>query len=545
MTRRALPLVPPGVAVARVVVVRVIVAVAIGVALIGVLPGGGRRAPAQAVSPFERDGQSASRNAIDRLLRSGLRDKGLKAARLCSDEVFVRRIYLDMIGTLPEVREVTAFLRDRGSDKRARLIDALFARPEFADYWTLKWCDLLRVKAEFPINLWPNGVQAYHRWIHDAVRKNMPYDRFARALLTASGSNFRNPPVNFYRALQGQKASAIARVAALTFMGVRIDRWPETRRLGLEAFFSRLAFKGTAEWKEEIVFLDPAPTRSLVAVFPDGKRASIPPGHDPRQEFADWLIRPSNPWFARNIANRVWSWLLGRGFIHEADDIRPDNPAVHPRVLEHLQKLLVRSKYDLRRVMREILNSRTYQQSPISRSVSPEATALFAHYPVRRLGAEVLVDALCQITGTTERYSSAIPEPFTFVPETNRTVTLADGSITSKFLEMFGRPSRDTGLESERNNKSTPAQRLHLLNSSHVQRKIERGWKLRQLIRGARGNRRRQVNSIFLAVLSRNPTDDEVATVGRYFKTKGVNSSQAAADLVWALVNSKEFLYRH
>jgi hypothetical protein len=328
-------------------------------------------------------------------------------------------------------------------------------------------------------------------------------------------------------------------------MGVRIDKWPETRRLGFEAFFSRVAFKRTAEWKEEIVFLDPAATRSLVAVFPDGERATVPVGQDPRRVFADWLIRPDNPWFARNIVNRLWAWLFGRGLIHEPDDIRPDNPPVHPRILAHLEKLLVRSKYDLRRVMREILNSRTYQQSPISRSGRPEAEAYFASYPVRLLDAEVLIDALCQITGTTEFYSSAIPEPFTFVPETNRTIALADGSITSKFLEMFGRPPRDTGLLAERNSNPTEAQRLHMLNSSHVQRKIERGPSIRQMARSVRGNRRRLVRLVYLTVLSRPPTEAETEAIDRYYRTKGVSAYRAGFDLIWALVNTKEFLYRH
>jgi uncharacterized protein DUF1553/uncharacterized protein DUF1549 len=498
-----------------------------------------------AVAPFEIDQPFTVQNEIDRLVAATLRKKKILPAYLCSDEVFVRRVYLDMIGTVPEPREVLQFLRDARRDKRARLIESLFSRDEFADYGSLLWGDILRVKAEFPINLWPNAVQAYHRWIHEAVRTNMPYDRFARALLTSSGSNFRNPPVNFYRAIQGQEPSAMASAVALTFLGCRVGAWPEARRTGFEAFFSRVAFKKTAEWKEEIVFLEPSATEPLKAVFPDGKAVVIPPGQDPRLVFADWLIQDGNPWFKRAIVNRIWWWLFGRGLIHEPDDIRPDNPPAHPRVLAFLEKELVRSGYDLRHVYRLILNSRTYQQSSIPRSDRPEAEALFACYPVRRLDAEVLIDALCRISGTTERYTSAIPEPFTFIPESNRTIALADGSITSSFLELFGRPTRDSGLASERNNQPSDSQRLHLLNSTHVQRKIERGWKLRQLIQSARGNRRRLVNTIYLAILSRQPTPAERTVADRYFGTRGQNRANATYDLVWALVNSKEFLYRH
>jgi len=494
---------------------------------------------------FENSGEFAVNNRIDTLVMKTFRRKGIEPANLCSDAVFIRRVYLDVIGTLPEPQAVRKFLEDKNPRKRAALIHALLRRDEFADYWSLKWCDLLRVKAEFPINLWPNAVQAYHRWIHDCLRENMPYDRFAREMLTSSGSNFRVPQVNFYRAIQGQEPSAIAGAVALTFMGVRLENWPEDRRSGMEAFFSRVAYKLTAEWKEEIVYLDPAQTGPLQAVFPDGVEVKIPPDRDPRVVFADWLVAPENPWFARNIVNRVWAWLLGRGIIHEPDDIRPDNVAVHPELLAYLENQLVKTDYDLKRIYSLILNSRTYQQSSIARSENPEAEALFACYPVRRLEAEVLIDALCWISGTRESYSSPIPEPFTFIPEENRSIELADGSITSQFLEMFGRPSRDTGLESERNNQSTDAQRLHLLNSSHVQDKIERSSRLNGLIKTAKGNRRMLTNLIYLNILSRYPTQAEMTTAQQYFQTKGMNTRQATNDLTWALINSKEFLYRH
>jgi hypothetical protein len=217
-------------------------------------------------------------------------------------------VHLDVLGRLPEPAAIRDFLRDRAPDKRAKLIDTLLEHEAFADYASLKWCDLLRVKSEFPIKLWPNAVQAYHRWIRQCLRENRPYDRFVRDLLTSSGSNFRVPPVNFYRAIQGREPPAIAAAVALTFMGVRIESWPEARRSDMAAFFSRVAYKNTAEWKEEIVCLDPAPAESTNAVLPDGTTVRIEPDQDPRQVFADWLIAPDNPWFARNIVNRVWSW---------------------------------------------------------------------------------------------------------------------------------------------------------------------------------------------------------------------------------------------
>ena len=497
------------------------------------------------ISPFQQADAFKPNNEIDTIVTASLREKGTEPANLCSDTVFIRRVYLDVTGTLPEAVDVRKFIENPRSDKRKTLINTLLKQKEFSDYWSLKWCDLLRVKAEFPINLWPNAVQAYHRWIQDAITYNMPYDLFARELLTSSGSNFRVPQVNFYRAIQGQEPSSMASAVSLTFMGTRFEDWPEAKQNEMAAFFSHVAFKGTAEWKEEIVYMDPTPVKSMKVVFPDGTVDIIQNGQDPRKVFTDWLITDKNPWFARNIVNRIWSWLMGRGIIHEPDDIRADNPPVHPELLAYLEKELIESEYDLRHIYRLILNSRTYQQSSIPHPEAVDTEKLFACYPVRQLEAEVLIDALCQISGTRETYSSPIPEPFTFIPPEHRTISLADGRITSKFLEMFGRPSRDTGLESERNIQPTESQRRHMLNSTHIQQKIEGGWRLKNLVRGAKGNRQKLADSLYLTILSRTPTESEQQAVVYYFKTNGISSNQAAIDLAWTLINSKEFLYRH
>lgn len=502
-------------------------------------------APPQAIMPYESEVGFEAANLLDGKVLPLLTARGIQPAALCSDEVFLRRVYLDVIGTLPDPAEVHEFLRDSDPRKRAALIEALLEREEYADYWSLKWCDLLRVKAEFPINLWPNAAQAYHRWIREALRENMPLDRFARALLTSSGSNFRNPPVNFYRAVQGKDASSLTAAVALTFLGSRIESWPAERRAGMEVFFSKVAYKGTHEWKEEIVHCDPAPRGALKAVFPDGKPVEIAPDADPRVVFADWLLDPKNPAFARNLANRAWAWLMGRGIIHEPDDIRPDNPPSNHLLLDYLERELVKSGFDMKHLLRVILNSRTYQQSSIPRDARPEAEALFAFYPPRRLEAEVLIDALCGIGETGESYSSAIPEPFSFIPPAQRTIALADGSITSAFLEQFGRPARDTGLESERNNHPTDEQRLYLLNSNDVRRKIERSPRIERLVNATGRDQARLIRSLYLMILSREPTRQEAAAAADYFRSSKLRPRQAATDLAWALINSKEFLYRH
>ncbi len=500
--------------------------------------------PMNRTNPFESDAELTPQGEIDEFVFAKLKELEIEPANLCSDAAFLRRVYFDVIGTLPTAEEVQSFLDDRAPDKRSVLIDQLLERPEFADYWAMKWCDLLRVKAEFPINLWPNGAQAYHRWIQTSIKENMPYDRFVRELLTACGSNFRTPQVNFFRALQSKEPESIAKAVALVFMGVRAENWPKEQLAGMAVFFSQVGFKPTREWKETIVVFDPRATKPPedgpppVAIFPDGTKPTLPPGQDPREVFADWLIDAENPWFARHIVNRVWYWLIGRGIVHEPDDIRPDNPPQNLELLNFLAEELVQADYDLKHIYRLILNSTTYQLSCIPKGDGSEAAANFACYPLRRLDAEVLLDALCQITGTTESYSSMIPEPFTFIPEKQRSIKLPDGSITSSVLEMFGRPPRDTGLESERNNRFTAAQALHLLNSTHILKKIREGPKIQDLLTST--DSEQLADTLYMTILSRPPTPDEQADAGWQ-----VNSHRGAENLVWALFNSEEFLFRH
>ena len=304
---------------------------------------------------------AASSSQIDALIQANFKEAGIVAARPCSDAVFLRRAYLDVIGLLPTADEARKFLNDTSVDKRSKLIDELLKRDEFADYWATRWCDWLRVKSEFPINLWPNAVQAYHHWIRQAIADNMPFDEFAMQMLTASGSNFRVPQVNFFRAVQDRRPPSLAAAAALAFMGDRMATWPAERRDSLAVFFARIGYKSTREWKEEIVLFDRATAHVASAILPDGSTAKLAEYRDPRLVFGQWLTRPDNPWFARAAVNRIWFHLLGRGLIHPVDDIRPNNPPVHPQVLALLEKEFVSSGYDVRHVFRIILNSQAYQ----------------------------------------------------------------------------------------------------------------------------------------------------------------------------------------
>jgi hypothetical protein len=509
------------------------------------------RAAAPVTNVFENPEPAVAESQLDKFVFEKLRQLNLQPV-LCSDAVFVRRAYLDVIGTLPTAKEARDFIQDPDAENKRRvLIDRLLERDEFADYWAMKWGDVLRIEAEFPINLWPNAAQAYHRWVRASLAENKPYDKFARELLTSSGSNFRVGPVNFYRAVQNRTPEGIVRAVALTFMGARIESWPTNRLAGMTAFFSQIGYKPTGEWKEEHVFWDAlsfstvpgntAPGRAAIAaigqssngasqasiplrtnlaplegVFPGGTRVQLPPNRDPREIFADWLITPENPWFTRSIVNRVWAWLLGRGIIHEPDDIREDNPPSNPALLAFLEKEMVAGHYDLKNLYRLILNSQTYQLSSMPRSTSSEAEANFASYSLRRLDAEVLNDAINKVTGSSDLYTSPIPEPFTYIPKGMPAVAIPDGSISSPFLALFGRSARATGMENERNNKPIPAQSLFLLNSIDIQRKLEQGTNLQAIIGFGSRKPSEILEELYLTILSRFPTPDEIRTVEEY-----------------------------
>ena len=573
-------------------------------------------APVKTSSVFESSVPPTVVNQIDQIVFDKLASLNIQPV-LCSDAVFVRRAYLGVIGTLPTAQEARDFIQDPDTkNKRRRLIDHLLERDEFADFWSMRWGDILRIKAEFPVNLWPNAAQAYHRWVRASIAENKPYDKFVREMLTSSGSNFRVGPVNFYRAVQNRTPEGLAGAVALAFMGARTDSWPAERLAGMSVFFSQVGYKPTAEWKEENVFWDPLKSsktpssiavgkaaivpppppknakpdknaekpekvepppatngQPLVAVFPDGTKVEISPNTDPRIVFADWLISPKNPWFTKSIVNRVWAWLLGRGIIHEPDDIRPDNPASNPKLLAWLEKEFVASRYDMKALYRLILNSSTYQFSSVPRFPGAKAEANFASFPLRRLDAEVLIDAVHKITGTSDLYTSAIPEPFTYIPRDKPAIALADGSVTSSFLTLFGRSARATGMENERINKPVPAQWLHMLNSSHIAQKLEQSAWLRT-IGQSKKTPDEITEEIYLTVLSRFPSAEELKALGEYGTTvmpKAARQNKAGKwgsagktkkqgpplkpvvlkrredwlDIVWALINNMEFLYLH
>jgi hypothetical protein len=500
-------------------------------------------------------------NRVDELVFAKLKKLGIPPSELCSDAEFVRRLYLDVIGTLPAPDQVRTFLADTDPQKRSKLIDQLLSRDEFADYWSLKWGDLLRIKSEYPVNVWPKAVQVYYRWLHDALQANKPFDQFVRELLTLNGSNFRCPPVNFFRAMPGRTPQAFAETTALVFMGARFncvrchahptETWTLDDEVGLAAFFAKVAIKPTNEWKEEIVYFNadggvwhPRTKQLVKPKVLDGPPLDLGPEEDPRIPFAQWLTSPQNPWFAKNAVNRVWSWLLGRGIVDEPDDLRTTNPPENPELLDFLSQEFVSHQFDLRHIYRLILNSRTYQLSSSTNALNARDVAHFSHYRLKRLGAEELLDAVSQVTGSAEPFSSWIPVPALRLPNGYRATQLPDSDIDCTFLDTFGRPSRDTPYEGDRNADPTARQAMFLMSSDTLQWKIAGGERIKQWF-AAQKSDADIIDETYLAALSRLPTDEERQKAAAFLTKHQAARVEAVQDLVWAVITTKEFLVNH
>ena len=500
-------------------------------------------------------------NHIDELVYAKLKSLGIPPSELATDQDFLRRVYLDEIGVLPTAKEAREFLADRSPDKRAKLIDRLLHRDEYADFWALKWSDLLRIKSEYPVRVWPKAVAIYYKWLHDSLAQNKPYNQLVTELLTANGSDFRNPAVNYYRAMQDRVPQTIGETTALVFMGARVgcarchshptEGWSVKDNLALAAFFSRIRYKTTTEWKEEIVYADVRVTmrdpRSRVLVAPKflaGPTPEVAKEEDPRARFAQWLTAPDNPWFARNVVNRIWYWLMGRGIVHEPDDLRSTNPPENPELLDYLARELVTHHYDLQHIYRLILNSRTYQTTSATNQWNARDFRHFSHYPIHRLTAEQMLDAISETTETYEKFWSIIPEPYSNWPTGTRAEQISDGNTTCSFLDLFGRPGRDTPFESERSSEASLRQELYLLNSEQLAGKLSSSPSLARLMK-ANLKDPELVDEIYLMTLSRFPSADEKQKLLAYLAKNSTARPTAVQDVVWAVFNTKEFLFNH
>ena len=451
------------------------------------------------------------------------------AADRCRDDVFFRRAHLTITGALPSAQACEKFLDNTRANKREVLIDRLLTSELGLRYMQMRWGDILRIKSEFPSNLWPNGVQAYNRWIYEQLLNNVPYDKMVRELLLSEGSNFRAPASNFYRGFQKRTSKNIYANINLLFLGNRncTDNGHQC--------FAQIRYKSTKEWKEEIVYIDyydSVPWQSTI--LEDGTTLRLTAGSDWREAYVEWLTSRNNRRFAEVMVNRMWYWVFGKGIVNEPDDWRADNKPSDPQLLKELTDEFIDSGFDVRALMKRILLSEQFN--------SPAAPV--GDYQPQRLPAEVIVDALASVTGIWSTYSSRVPEPFTFYPPRTRSTHLGDATVSSSELELFGKVSRDVSLESQRNNAITSRQLLYLMNSSQLERRIRKSSALQKLYLN-NTNIESIANAITLRVLSRRATPQEVALYKEYAEQSGLPLDEVAFDIVWAQINSNEFLYNH
>ena len=447
------------------------------------------------------------------------------ASERCSDEIFLRRAYLTVTGALPTPSECVDFFEDNNPNKREVLIDRLIKSELGLKYMQMRWGDILRIKSEFPSNLWPNGVQAYNRWIYEQLMNDVPYDKMVRSLLLSSGSNFRAPAANFYRGFQKRSSRNFYDNINLLFLGNR-----ECDDNG-NICFSQIKFKSTKEWKEEIVYLDihkKVPYQDIE--LEDGTMFKLRADSDWREPYVNWLTSDRNRRFAEVMANRMWFWVFGRGIVHEPDNWTEENRPVDPELLNSLTDYFIASKYDMQALLKRILLSEQFN------SVDD--------FVPQRLPAEVIVDALASVTGVWSTYTSRVPEPFTFYPPRTRATHLGDATVSSSELELFGKVSRDVSLESQRNNGITSRQLLYLMNSSELESRIRKSQILQRIYVNS-ANIEQLADSITLLVLSRRATADEVAMYSDYMAKNELPLMEVAIDIMWMQLNSNEFLYNH
>jgi hypothetical protein len=492
-------------------------------------------------------------NYIDQHIDAKLQRMKIQPSPATDDATFLRRVSLDLTGQVPTPEEVRTFLADPTPTrvKRAKKIDALIASGAYADNWTIKWGDLLQSSRKF---LGEKGTFAFREWIRDAIATNQPYDKVVRKLITSSGSSYDDPAANFYRATRDAKATM--EKTTQVFLGVRMvcaqchdhpfERWTQNQYFEMSAFFSAVGLRPGYEIGEEIVYdirndyemKHPKDSRVVPPQFLIASTApvKIPSDHGRREALADWLVSKENPFFARAIVNRVWSYFLGRGIIDPVDDIRASNPPVNPALLDALTKDFVDHGFDLQHLMRTIVNSRTYQASFQTNEWNATDADNFSHAMPRRLSAEQLMDAVASATGA----RPVFPD----LPEETTAAQVPDPHVGKDgFLDLFGRPTRESACECERRTDLSLPQALNLINGSTISDAVaDPNGRVTKAVLAGKSDAA-LVEELYLAALSRMPTKAEADSSIKYLSA-GPRGTRAQ-DLLWALLNSKAFLYSY
>lgn len=486
-----------------------------------------------------------SHNEIDQLIQRKLRKLRIAQAAPCDDATFLRRVFVDVIGKLPSVAEARAFLADAAPDKRVRIVDELLQRPEFFAVWAMSWAEVLRIEED---NLETKGVHLFTRWLREALQDRVPMDEIVRRMLTASGSAFSVPEANYWVTARDPKV--LAENAAQTFLGIRLqcaqchnhpfERWRMDDYYGFAAFFTRVGRKASDDPRDTILFdrsrgeINNARTkRPATPRFLGGETPKISPATGRRAVLAKWLTSPKNPWFAKNLANRVWARFFGRGLVHPVDDVRTSNPPSHPDLHRRIGEQLAANDFDIRHLVRQICASATYQASQ-----HPDEPPIrtYAGMTPRRLSAEQLIDAIGSV--------SEVETKFRGVPLGSSAVQVVDADGGgNRFLDLFGRPPRDSVCACERREEPTLSQVLHLINGDTIERKVRSNKSRLTRLLSSKASDGDILDELCLAAYGRPPRTHERERVLRTITKK--DRAAAWQDVLWAMCNSKEFLFQH
>jgi hypothetical protein len=486
------------------------------------------------------------RNYVDELVEQKLRRIRISPSGICDDETFLRRVYLDVIGALPTLQERDEFLGDRSSDKRARLIDRLVDRKEFAELWVMQWAELLRIRSDE--NISQKAALLYFEWLRDRIGENMPVDEMVRKILGASGGTFANPPTNFYQVERDDLV--LSENIAQAFLGIRIqcakchnhpfDRWTQDDYYGFAAFVSQVGRKGAEDPREQIIFnrssgeiRHPIGGRDMAPTFLGGESPDLS-GNDRREALAEWVTSTENPWFARSLANRVWAYFMGPGIVEPVDDFRISNPPSNGPLLDELAAHLISYNYDFKQLVRDITNSRAYQRETVANDTNEADLRNSARAQVRRIRAETLLDLYCEVT--------EVPHKFDGLPLGARAVEIADGATSNYFLKTFGRSPRETVCACDVSLEPSLSQALHLLNGDVVHEKVTSGGLIPRWVEEGLSPRE-IIERIYVRSLSRPPSAGELTDL--LAKLGEAPDVAALEDVFWAVLNSREFLFQH
>lgn len=488
-------------------------------------------------------------NYIDEAVDQKLKQLKYLPSDLCTDEEFIRRVYLDVIGILPTLEEVTAFAADEDPAKRNKVVDNLLGRPEYSKFWALKWGDLLRLTSG---QVTSEGVYKYYRWVERSFRENQPYDEFATELLTATGSTFSNPAANFYRT--SKDMNDCVETISQVFLGARLqcakchnhpfERWTQDNYYGMAAFFNRVQRSNTKRANEMFIYvsqsgevIQPRTQQQMKPWVPGQGDIENPNEFDRRLDFAGWLTKPDNPFFARIEVNRIWSQVFGRGIVEPADDFRDTNPPSNAVLLDQLANDFVENGYDRKAILATILKSRTYQTSYQPNDFNEDDTKYFSHYQPRLLSAEQLLDAICHVT--------QVAESFGGLPAGTKATHLpAPDLVNNEFLKIFGQPERQTVCACERTNESNLSMAIQFFNGPLIYNKLKsESNSFRKSLTDGKDDTQ-IITLLYNLAVCRNPSETELKASLDHIASKE-NRVEALEDICWAILNTNEFLFQH